>query len=373
KMITPLVIFYLLVWKKGVILKIAKEKKASFGIALSIFLTALILVAVGFFYGAGTRVGDIGIFSGGGQTVANERYLAVIFGLPDIFSRVFNNKVLFALKEFVGNYVSYISPQFLFVQGAGEATYGMIPGMGLLYFWEIISVFYAWYLTLREKNSSLLFLIFWILAAPIPASLSRGVGYHANRVAIMMPAIQIISAYGLVRLIDRLRKIIPVKISVLVLSLFFSFSFFHFLEIYFYQAPRISAPKMSYGWREMCQFLRENEDKYQTVVFSKNFSEPQAYLMFYLQMDPVFVQTQTEKWRDYENRGFLFVDQLPEYNLGKFVFRNFHFPEDKKPGVLFIGKEEDFAGVKGNIEKIVYYPGPERKVALEAVNFNDKK
>lgn len=370
KMITPLVIFYLLVWKKGAILKIAKEEKASFGIALFIFLAALILVIHGFFYGAGTRVKDIGIFSGGSQAVADERYLAVISGLPDIISRAFNNKILFALKEFIGNYFSYLSPPFLFIQGAGEATYGMVPGVGLLYFLEFFFVIYAFYLILKEKDFPFIFLGFWILIAPLPASLSRGVGFHANRVAVMMPAIQVISAYGFFRLICRFSKKTSKKILTSILTLILSFSFLHFLEIYFFQAPPINAPKMFYGWREVCQFLQENENKYQLVVFSRNFSEPQAYLMFYLSLDPNFVQTQTKRWQNYENQGFLFVDQLPEYGLGKFVFKNFHFPEDQKPGVLFIGREEDFNGVTGNVEKVIYYPGLGKKVAFKLVSFN---
>jgi len=370
KMITPLVIFFLLIWKRKTVWRIVRLKKMAVATALLIFLTDLILVAFGFLYGAGTRVRDIGIFSGGGQIVADRQYLAIISGLPKVVSRAFNNKVLFALEEFVNNYFSYISPQFLFVQGAGEATYGMIPGVGLLYLWESASVLYAFYLILKEKSSPLLFLGFWVLTAPFPASLSRGVGFHANRVAVMMPAIQIISAYGLIKIFNRLRKIISFRFLVFTFCLLLFFSFFHFLEIYFYQAPKINAPKMFYGWRETSQFLRGNEDKYQMIVFSKNFSEPQAYLMFYLSMNPLMVQAQTGKWRDYENKGFLFVDQLPEYNLGKFVFRNFHFPEDKKPGILFVGREEDFNGVDGKVEKVIYYPGPEKRIAFKLVSFN---
>lgn len=369
KMITPLVIFFLLIWKAKVVWQIVKQKRVIAGVATLFFLLSLSFTALGFLFGAGTRVKDIGIFSGGGQAVAERRYFAVLSGLPGIVSRIFNNKVLFASEEFVNHYFSYISPYFLFVQGAKEATYGMVPEVGLLYLWEAVFIFYSFYLAIKEKNPSLIFLFFWVLAAPVPASLSRGVGFHANRLAVMMPAIQIISAYGLVRLFNRLKETALAKIFATVLILLFLFSFSHFLEIYFYQAPKINAPEMFYGWRDVGQFLRENENRYQTIVFSKSLSEPQAYLMFYLQMDPVFVQTQTKEWRDYERKGFLFVNQLPEYNLGKFVFRNFHFPEDQKSGVLFVGKEEDFGKIKGKKEKEIYYPGPEKKVAFKLMEF----
>ena len=47
---------------------------------------------------------------------------------PDCFP----TKLIYTVSTTFKNYASYFSPQFLFTSGAGEATYGMIPGRGSL-------------------------------------------------------------------------------------------------------------------------------------------------------------------------------------------------------------------------------------------------
>ena len=69
--------------------------------------------------------------------VANRRFEARNRGLPDAISRLFSNKAVYTVSTTFKNYASYFSPQFLFTSGAGEATYGMIPGRGVLYYVEI--------------------------------------------------------------------------------------------------------------------------------------------------------------------------------------------------------------------------------------------
>ena len=52
----------------------------------------------------------------------------------------------------------------------------------------------------RQSFKGVEFILLWLVLAPIPAALTKGSGYAANRAAVLMPAIQILSAYGLVYL-----------------------------------------------------------------------------------------------------------------------------------------------------------------------------
>ncbi len=368
KIITPLILLLLFFLQRKEIKKQFAKYKLIFTVSLLIFASGLYLCFWGILHGGGTRATDIGIFSGSWQGVANQRFFAYKLGLPDFISRIFNNKFTFLWNEFTRNYFSYLSLHFLFTQGAGEATYGMIPGRGMLYLIELPLFFSAFYFLFQRKSFSLLFLWLWIFLSPVPAALSRGVGYHANRVAIMMPAIQIISAYGLVILSDLICKKYGLKRSFLFIFLFFfllAVSFCFFLEDYFFQGPRINAPKMSYGWRQVINYIN-GEQNVEKIIISKNLSEPQAFVMFYGKINPSLVQSQTKPWLEYQKYGH-FVDQLSRYYLDKYEFRNFIFPEDYQEKFILVGTDKDFWGQervlqekmsRGEIkeEKIINFP-----------------
>ena len=364
KFVTPLVLFFLLFLNRK---KILPQKLITFVLIFSLFLGASFFVTL---KGGGTRASDIGIFSGSWNDVAEARYYATSLGLPDFFARVFNNKAIFLFEQFFRNYFSYLSPQFFFTQGAGEATYGMIPGMGVLYLVELPFIIASFFYLFKGKEPSLMFLWLWVFASPIPAALARGVGYHANRVAVMMPAIQIISAYGALKIFEFLRKKFSFKLifSVFTLILFFSLSLF--LEKYFFQAPKLNGPVMGFGWKEIMSYVSTLENQYETIVVSRRFSEPQTMIAFFKKWEPLDFQENSKNWLKYQESGFYFVDQLPNYSLGKYIFKNFVFPEDVKlKKALFVGKEEDFLGINGNIKKIIYYPGYQKKIAAEIVDF----
>ena len=80
------------------------------------------------------RTGDIAIFNptDSWQHVSDSQYEITQNGLPKTITRVFYNKIVYLFETFTQGYFSYFSPQFLITQGAGETTYGMIPGYGVL-------------------------------------------------------------------------------------------------------------------------------------------------------------------------------------------------------------------------------------------------
>jgi hypothetical protein len=298
-------------------------------VAISVFVLFLVLASFGLRGAGGTRILDIGIFSAG---------------------RSF-------FKIFLDNYFSYLSPQFFFTQGAGEATYGMIPGRGTLYLFELPFLVLAFVTLVKRWDKRFLPILVWMLLAPIPAALSLGVGYHANRAAIMMPAIQILSAYGGVVLWQNIRSGLKGKIIKIAILLYCYIAILLFLRDYFFVAPKINAPAMAYGWREAMDYVTSIEDKYPRIIVSRKFSEPQAFIAFYKQWGPEDFQRESQYWLRYEKEGSKFVDQLGEYSLGKYEFRNLDWGRDRNlKNVLFVGREDDFSGNEELTKRIIPYP-----------------
>ncbi|OGY11713.1 MAG: hypothetical protein A3H88_03515 [Candidatus Blackburnbacteria bacterium RIFCSPLOWO2_02_FULL_44_9] len=354
RLITPLIVLLLVYGKYGPTRQTIWKHKS----AVIIFSIFFVVAAYTMFFGAGARGADIAIFNPTDKwaSVADRRYEAVLAGLPDFFARLFSNKLMYVVKTFLANYSSYLSPQFLFTQGAGEWTYGMIPGRGVLYLIESLFVLIsALYVARGRATKGLLFIFLWILLSPIPGSLTKGPGHAGNRIAVMMPALQIFSAYGAILLMELIgdwkkktkKFLLPLVITLSLLSLTF------FLEDYIFHAPKHAASSMLYGRREAIKFASSQEDRYSTILVSRSLSEPHIYVAFYKQWNPKDYQTASVDWLRYEKEKLSFLDQLGTYSLGKYLFQNISFSDDKnQKHTLLIGKPGELPRDANIIKKI---------------------
>ncbi len=325
-----------------------------------LFLVFLTIAFYGVFMGGGSRAADITIFNPTDKwmSVFDRRYEAVFAGLPIPLARIFSNKLVYLIDAFTNTYSTYLSPQFLFTLGPGEWTYGMVPGRGMLYLIELPFVLASLWFSAKfglKKNKTLSLVLFWILISIVPAALTKGPGYAANRAAVMMPAIQIFSAYGAMVIVKFLSsKVRGIFIGVYIMLFLVSLIFF--LEDYFFHQPSRGAEGMLFGRREALEFISQNEKDYKTILVSRSLSEPQIYVAFYNQWDPKSYQVETKDWLRYRDLGLPFLDQLSEYRLGKYLFKNINYLDDSKiPGVILVGKPSEFPEYANPI-KIIYYP-----------------
>ncbi len=304
------------------------------------------------------RTGDIAIFNPTDkwQSVSNSQYEIRQNGLQPHLSRVFYNKITYLFETFVHNYFSYLSPQFLATNGAGETTYGMIPGYGVLgiipTLGMVLSIIYLLKSSPKSISfKSLLLLLVIFLTPPAISAVAKG-QYSANRVSLMMPFIQIFSAAGLGLFFTK----IPSKFSksiFLILTAVFGLTTGTFLTRYFYQSNQILAHGMLYGHQQANDYLRQHSaDK---IIYSRKLSEPQAYVAFFNQINPKITQLESANWLDYETKNLMFLDQLGEYKLDKFIFKEINIPSDSQiPNTIIVGRPEEFRDIKP--DHIIYYP-----------------
>lgn len=346
RLVTPLIITALVVWKH----KEISVKKNFLGIAT--FGLFFVLAVFTVFSGGASRAGDVTIFNPTDKWMGmfNDRYSKIFDGEPYILAKLFTNKYTYIADQFSNAYSTYLSPQFLFTLGASETTYGMVPGVGVMYTIELIFVLFALYKITqnkRDENQPLLFLVFWVLVSILPAALTKGPGYAANRAAVMMPAMQILSAYGLVSLnvfISNKYRKIDLKVLSMVFVGIMAVSFVFYLENYFYKAPRQMASGMLFGRRQALEYVFNNYGKYDRIIVSRSLSEPQIYAAFYGKLDPKLVQDFAKSdWARYKGEKLPFLDQLGEYKLDKLVFKDIHYGDEIKDGsVLLVGKPSEF-------------------------------
>ncbi|MBU4210196.1 glycosyltransferase family 39 protein [Patescibacteria group bacterium] len=362
KALVPLVIILISVYKKRQATAQSPEGGEIFSNLkpyLVFYSVIFLFLTINFFNSNSTRTSDIVIFNPTDkwQSVSDQQFQTIQNGLPTQISRIFNNKFIYTTKIFFQNYFSYFSPQFLLTNGASETDYGMIPSFGvlnpLLFLGLLVSLTSIFSKKHNIYHSQLLFLLPLILLTPIPATLAKGQMF-GNRASIMIPFIQIFSVTGLYLFYQKISQRQIKKATLILLASIFIFYNLDFLSTYFYRGNQILAHGMLYGHKEAIKYVQK--EKPSQIIYSRKLSEPQAYASFFMKIAPKLTQQESINWLKYDEKGLSFLDQLGEYKLDNFIFRELTFAADSlEPDTILIGKPEEFP-VSTKIDKIIYYP-----------------
>lgn len=313
KLITPVMVLLLIsfFWKE---IK-SMDFKKTFGPFL-IFIFFLILTLYTITEGSSARIAERSITRGALEDGAKTKIVLIQNGMNPILARLLHNKYQVVAHRFITNYLQYFSPRFLFLDGPAETTYGMIRGFGVATYAEILGLLALIYFWKKWFNNKLFyFLILWLLISPIPASLATGVGFSANRAEAMIPVLQILSSLGIYFLLTRWNKLSVTLVTLVI------FGLLNFLYIYIFKSPSMLAQGMlSENMKRALVYIEMSKENDEVVV-PRSLSEPHIYIAFVAKIDPSFYQNQSVNW-DLEKYNVNWVDQIPEYKLGKFTFKN---------------------------------------------------
>lgn len=267
-------------------------------------------------------------------SIANAQYYSSLNRFTPTLSRIFNNKLLQSANHFVKNLFSYYSPTFWFTEGSGDQSYANIPGRGLLYLWQLPFLIIALYLLSRNKwGENTKVLLIWLALAALPAAITKD-GYHPNRAVAFAGLPEILIAYGITTVSATFRRyLIPAIAGIGFLSFFF------FLESYLVSYPIKYPNAMSNGWPQAVKYALSIDKDYQQVKLEPRY-ELQSYFAFYQPTNPIdFQKASVDWWQKYQNqKEILYLDQLSSYNLGKYHFDSFHWPDDINKDTLFVAK-----------------------------------
>lgn len=358
KLITPFVFaFLVLIFRKNILGNLKR-----FLFPLAVFAMFFSVLLYSFRLGGGTRILERSVTQGALEEGAKIKIQLIQNGANPVLARLLHNKYQVAAQRFISNYSQYFSSDFLFIKGPAETTYGMIPGIGVLYIFEGLFILgLIPLLFIRKETRVLLALVaLWLFIAPLPAALSTGVGYAANRAEAMIPVLQILAAFGLIGwsiFFEKLNRNVFLGISFIVAVAAFCNLSVVWKE-YFVGSPAVAAPGMLFGRKEAIGYAHENESGYDTIIISRTLSEPQIFAAFYTKYDPRMLQDEADGWRVYREKNLSFLDQLGEYRLGKYMFKNIDEKESSNlQRVLMLGKPSDFSEGTVPLKEIRYPDG----------------
>lgn len=284
RIITPIIVPFLIYFNFKQIKKIFSKNKLSFIISLLIFLLLVVPNVVNLFSpDSMARNQWVGIINPNSVNLINEKRR--LFTGPQIVNRLLNNRPVYFVQTVFVDYLGLLNPLPLFFQGSQDYQFNP-PDTGLLYI-ILLPFFYLGFVKLifaKEDQSFHWQLLFFFLIFLLPAALTVG-DFPSIRATCALPFYFLFTAIGLGIL--KFSKFKSIYILV-VLILFLEFA--NFWKIYLSYNQNYSNT-WQYGYQQAVSYAKTNYSQYSHILFTKKYGEPHEFVLFYWPWNPSEYQT----------------------------------------------------------------------------------
>lgn len=262
---------------------------------------------------------------------------------------IFHPDSLAYYQEIIKGYFVHLSPNFLFL-GITHPSTNYVPDTGLMYLWELPFLLSGFYFLFRKQDKKPgLLLVFWVLLAPLPASVTVGLP-TSIRTTIILPSLQIIVAYGIINILKNW------KYLYLILPIFVTYFFAYYLHMYYVHAPLERSKFWYTPYREIVMDSYGLSKKYSNVIVSTSLDQPQSFYLYYLKYDP-------KRYQEVDGGTISGNFAETRNHMENIYFKPFDWTimNDYK-NTLFVGRPNEFSPNINIIKKYYYLNG---EVAVE--------
>lgn len=228
-----------------------------------------------------------------------------VFRTPVFLTRIFHNKPIAYSQQFLENYFSHFSYNFLFTDKSLPDRY-RVPLVGLLYVLELPLILVGIFRLMKENKKLFIFLIGWIAIVPIGSALTFDDIPNLQRTLLVFPALSIIEAFGVFQLLEFLKKRNWLKILGAILVLIFIYNMTFYLHQYYTHALRYRPWYRQDGYRKLVEkvniFLKEDKK----AIITDRESSPTIFFLFFSKYSPLAFQRETKntKMKDFDRISF---------------------------------------------------------------------
>ena len=251
-------------------------------------------------------------------------------------TRVFHNKAVAYPEEFLKNYFSHFSYDFLF-NGQFYPNRYVFLGAQLFYFVDILFLLIGVIFIFRNRIKAGYFLLGWVVIMPLGSAMSSYDIPNMQRILAMSLPISGISAmglsYALTALSGRVQKVIGVALG--AVYLYFLVSFLHS----YYSHSSLYMPWLrNDGYRSLVAKISNYQDEYKKVVITNRESAPAIFVLFYEKYDPTLYQNEVRNstLRDFDRVNFGKYEFSIEECPAKDVLINEKKSTTAKENVLYV-------------------------------------
>lgn len=321
RFLSPILYFLILILNRE---KFKTAKKGE--LILTIIISALLLIPfLTTFFGAGglTSTKGTSIFSSAAVQAPIIGFRSYLIDLPTIFTKTFFNTLVLTVWQYLGNITSYFSVPFFFVSGSSHGNHG-IGNIGQFYLFEFPLILFGLIKIIQERIKWAKLLLLWALLVILIASLTREAP-HATRSFFLLAPLEIFSGLGLLAVwswILAIKNIRYQKFMLLVIGVFVFYNIVYYFVSYYVRFPIYYAKAWRSADKPLSLYLKENQNKYDKIIFDKEAGFIYTSLLFYLQYPTAEFQKSVIRAPD-DSEGFSEV-----LSFGKYELRNIDWSKD---------------------------------------------
>lgn len=345
RIFVPLLFLAILIFIFRILKKNIKYRNLVFYFFLILGIIAFYLIFVA--RGGGDRFNQVSIFGSLGIKLVMQEQIREdgVVGTNVKITQFFHNKLINYSLTYISNYVDYFSGSFLFIKG-GLPVWFKVEGMGLIYLVELPFLLIGLVALVKDKDRMYKIPLLWLFIAPIVAAITIDDIPNVRRSFLMLPALELIGAFGFLCVLQNRKKIVKILIISISTTLLIC-NFFYFIHQYFIHSPIHMNWFRNEGFGEMIKTVKISYNEVNKVIVTKDAGGIYPLILFYMQYNPKLYQSEGTP-RDKEYMGF-----------GKFFFvpescpsqqKDNRFPKIKK--VIYIDKGDCEDG--GRNTKTIY-------------------
>jgi 4-amino-4-deoxy-L-arabinose transferase-like glycosyltransferase len=235
-------------------------------------------------------------------------------------------KIILIGDTFLSNYSGYLDNSYLFFNGLNLLKVQDPFQVGLFL---VIFLPAFWIGIINVKNyfeKDYKFIYWWAILGPVIPSLTSGGSLYIRNLVSVVPYAVLI-AIGSLTIWERFFK---KRLGKILLGILVGLSFIYFLTVYFYHFPRMMGENFQDGYKQVAEFIKENDQNYDKIIIDPRFGAvnlyagvPHLYIGYFAKIDPKIIQNRVygDKW----------------WGFGKFEFRDINWNlEEIKPNYLYV-------------------------------------
>lgn len=251
-------------------------------------------------------------------------------------TRVFHNKAVAYPEEFLKNYFSHFSYDFLF-NGQFYPNRYVFLGAQLFYFVDILFLLIGVIFIFRNRIKAGYFLLGWVVIMPLGSAMSSYDIPNMQRILAMSLPISGISAIGLSYVLVALKGRVQKGIGV-VLGAIYLYFILSFLHSYYSHSSLYMPWLRNDGYRSLVAKISNYQDDYKKVVITNRESAPAIFVLFYEKYDPTLYQNEVRNstLRDFDRVNFGKYEFSIEECPAKDVLINEKKSTTAKENVLYV-------------------------------------
>ncbi len=275
-----------IIWRKRII-RIPKSHLIWSSLGLMLLVFPIFLSSL---FGGINRFGSTSIFNKDEIISKVTSELQYHSGQFSFAYELLHNRIISWSNILIANYLHSFSFDFLFINGDSNPRHNLSGGGEFYKFQLPFLIVGLIFLALKKLDQKIkIFLIIWLLSAPLPSVLTEDGGNHASRLFFLLPILIFLISMGIYYSWESFRGIYR-QLFVVIITIVALTSFIFYQHNYWVHYPKISEKWWHAGFKEAIQSVVSKSGQYDDVIISQADEPALIFLLAWSQYPPAEFQ-----------------------------------------------------------------------------------